>query len=89
MSRLRPVSGVLADGVAGQRRWAGLGVTLTKSAKLKAALGVVLPKAKKGWPPGVFIMDDGSGVCLLGGVDGGCTGEDLLTCSAGEGDDAR
>lgn len=80
--------GVFVAGVPGHRFWAGLGVTLQKSAKLKAAVGV--PKAKSGLP-GVLIMDEeGKGVCLLGGVVGGCiSGDDLLARIAGEGDDAR
>ena len=53
---------------------AGLGVTLIKSLKLKVVLGVLgPPKPKKPLPvvPGVM-WDDGRGVDLQGGVEGGC-----------------
>jgi hypothetical protein len=42
------------------------------SAKLRFAEGVLRPKPEKGAPPppGVDIMDDGSGVDFGGGVDG-------------------
>lgn len=69
----RAVAGVLpAAGVRCHCACAGLGVTLTKSAKLKFVLGVCGPKPKKPLPvvPGV-ICDEGRGVDLHGGVDGG------------------
>ena len=49
-------------------------MTFTKSAKLKFVPGVFGPKPKKPEPPmpGV-ICDEGRGVDLHGGVDGGCT----------------
>lgn len=75
-------------GVFDQCFWAGLGVTLQNSARLKALLGV--PKLKNACVPGVVIIEDGRGVALLGGVDGGAmTGDDLVTCIAGDGDAAR
>ena len=44
---------------------------LTKSAKLKFCEGVLMPKPSRLLaPPGVDIMDDGRGVCFVGGVDG-------------------
>ena len=47
-------------------------MTLTKSEKLKLVFGVVGPKPNKALPlmPGV-ICDDGNGVDLQGGVEGG------------------
>lgn len=68
----RAAAGVLpAPGVRVQCPCAGLGVTLTKSAKLKVVPGVVGAKFMKPAPlvPGV-ICDDGRGVDLLGGVEG-------------------
>ena len=68
----RAAAGVLAvPGVRVHGPCAGLGVTLTKSAKLKLVPGVVGPKPKKPAPfvPGV-ICDDGKGVDLHGGVVG-------------------
>lgn len=54
-----------------QLTWAGLGVTLQKSAKLKLLEGVLSAKPKRPLlPPGVCIIDDGRGVVLDGGVDG-------------------
>lgn len=44
---------------------------LRKSAKFKLALGVCRPNPKLDPPPGVPIIDDGSGVDLDGGVEGG------------------
>lgn len=72
--RLAPlVAGVLpARGVRANAPCAGLGVTLTKSAKLKLVPGVFGPKPIQFEPfmPGVM-CDDGSGVDLHGGVEGG------------------
>ena len=62
----RAAAGVLpAIGVLVQCPCAGLGVTLTKSAKLKFVPGVFGPKPRKPFPlvPGV-ICDEGSGVDL-------------------------
>ena len=59
--------------VAGVRRkapCAGLGVTLQKSAKLKLLEGV-LGKPNRPVLPGVFMMEEGKGVALKGGVEGG------------------
>jgi hypothetical protein len=70
--RLVPVAGVLpAAGVRLKTPCAGLGVTLTKSAKLKLVPGVLAPNASQFEPfmPGVM-CEDGSGVDLDGGVDG-------------------
>lgn len=61
------------------------------SAKLRLAEGVLRPKPGKGAPPppGVDIIDDGSGVDLGGGVVGAYTrGLDELGC-AGDGEVAR
>lgn len=73
LSRLRAeltARGVLAvAGVFGHCAWAGLGVTLQKSAKLKLLEGV-LGNPKRPVLPGVFMMEDGRGVDLGGGVDG-------------------
>lgn len=69
----RAAAGVLpATGVRDQGPCAGLGVTLTKSAKLKLVPGVFGPKPRKPAPlvPGVM-CDDGRGVDLQGGVEGG------------------
>ena len=72
--RLVAVPGVLpATGVRVHCGCAGLGVTLTKSEKLKFVFGVVgPPKPKSILPlvPGVM-CDEGSGVDLQGGVEGG------------------
>ena len=71
----RVVAGVLpAIGVRAHAACAGLGVTLTKSAKLKMVPGVVGPNPMKpaSLVPGVM-CDDGKGVDLHGGVVGGCT----------------
>lgn len=63
-----------ASGVREKLPCAGDGVTFTKSAKLKLTLPGVLgaPKPMKPAPekPGVM-CDDGSGVALEGGVEGG------------------
>lgn len=70
-----------------QGRWAGLGVTLTKSAKLNCCPGV--PKLGKAPPPGVGV-NDGKAAYWLGGVDGGksrvCA---LVLILAGVGEFAR
>lgn len=68
----RAALGVLAvPGVLAQLPCAGLGVTLQKSAKLKFCEGVWNPKPNTPLvPPGVDIMDEGSGVVLEGGVEG-------------------
>lgn len=51
--------------------WAGLGDMLRKSAKLTLVEGVCRPNdGKDPPPPGVDIMDDGSGVDFGGGVEG-------------------
>lgn len=56
-------SGVFAvAGVLGHCGWAGLGVTLQKSAKLKLFEGVLGRPNKLFELPGVFMMDDGRGV---------------------------
>lgn len=70
---------LLAMGVRLQDTCAGLGETLTKSAKLKFVPGVFGPKPKKEPPfmPGVM-CDDGRGVDLQGGVEGGCITAALL-----------
>lgn len=68
-----PVAGVLpAAGVRANAPCAGLGVTLTKSAKLKLVPGVLGPKPIQFEPfmPGVM-CDEGRGVDLQGGVEGG------------------
>lgn len=64
--------GVFAvPGVLGQLPCAGLGVTLQKSEKLKFCDGVLNPNPKSPLvPPGVDIIDDGSGVVFDGGVEG-------------------
>ncbi|KAG9967169.1 hypothetical protein KCU61_g610, partial [Aureobasidium melanogenum] len=63
--------GLLLDA---QLTWAGLGVTLQKSAKLKLLEGVLSANPKRPLlPPGVCIIDDGRGVVLDGGVDGAMT----------------
>ena len=86
------VAGVLpATGVRENDRCAGLGVTFTKSAKLKLAVpGVFGPKPRKPAPPmpGV-ICDDGSGVDLCGGVEGGWTTVLVFRLFAGVGDVER
>ena len=82
-------SGVFAAvGVRDQGPCPGLGVTLTKSAKLKPAHGVLRSKPRKARPPGVDIMDEGSGVCFVGRVEGGNIGV-LVTRIAGDGEAAR
>lgn len=82
--------GVLA--MAGVRHpnapWAGLGVTLTKSAKLKFWFGVLRPYPN-GAAPGVVITDDGKTPGLEGGVVGGKMIRDLIAALAGEGEVAR
>lgn len=83
------VIGVFAIlGVFGQCPWAGLGVTLQKSAKLKFVDGVLGWKPNSPVPPGVDIMDDGRGVALDGGVDGACILV-LVVAAAGVGEVAR
>ena len=70
---------------------AGLGVTLTKSAKLKLVPGVCGPKVSRLAPlvPGVM-CDEGSGVDLHGGVDGGGgSGVLAVRWSAADGELAR
>jgi len=58
-------------GVRENEPCAGLGVTLTKSAKLKFVPGVLGPKPKPAPPmPGVM-CEEGKGVALAGGVVGG------------------
>ena len=86
-----PVAGVLpATGVRVNAPCAGLGVTLTKSAKLKLVPGVLGPKPIQFDPfmPGV-ICDDGSGVDLHGGVEGGWMLVLPTPFIAGEGEVAR
>lgn len=77
-------------GVLGHAVCAGLGVMFTKSEKSNICEGVwgfpyngVRPP-----PPGVVIMEDGSAMCLGGGVEGACIRprDPNLT---GEGDVAR
>lgn len=83
---VRPATGVRDHGAC-----AGLGVTLTKSAKLKLVVpGVFGPKARKPAPfmPGVM-CEDGSGVALLGGVEGAWTTILLARPLAGDGEVAR
>lgn len=65
------VAGVLPAPGVRHGACAGLGVTLTKSAKLKFVPGVFGPNPKNPAPlvPGV-ICEDGSGVDFAGGVDG-------------------
>lgn len=63
-------------------------MTLQKSAKLKLFDGVFGMKPKRPVPPGVDIIDEGSGVALDGGVDGACT-RVLLLAFAGVGEAAR
>lgn len=70
---------------------AGLGVKVTKSPKLKVVPGVLGPNPRKPLPvvPGV-ICDEGSGVDLQGGVEGGwmtVLARDAFT--AGDGEVAR
>jgi len=83
---VRPAIGVRVQGPC-----VGLGVTLTKSAKLKFAVpGVLGPNPRKPAPFVLGVMcDDGSGVDLHGGVDGGCTTVLAPPASASEGDVAR
>jgi len=83
----RASRGVL-PGVFGHVPCAGLGVMLTKSAKLNAVDGVVGAKPGKYWSPGVDIIEDGRGVCFDGGVEGGYISV-LDMRIAGEGDAAR
>ena len=63
--------------------WAGLGVMLTKSAKLNWP-GVLKPPI-----PGVDIMDEGRAGFLEGGVDGAYIWDALGPGFAGDGDVAR
>lgn len=82
---------LLATGVRAHGPCAGLGVTLIKSEKQKLVPGVVGPNPRKPLPvvPGV-ICEDGSGVDLQGGVEGGWM---MVLASAGpfagEGEVAR
>jgi hypothetical protein len=64
--------GVLpATGVRFHGPCAGLGLQLTKSAKLKFMPGVLGPKPKNPFPPVPGVMwDEGRGVDLHGGVEG-------------------
>lgn len=63
---------------------------LTKSAKLKLVPGVFGPKPKKPAPPIPGVMcDDGSGVDLHGGVEGGWTMGLETRPAAGDGEVAR
>lgn len=88
----RAAAGVLpATGVLANDPCAGLGVTFTKSAKLKLVVpGVFGPKPRKPAPlmPGVM-CDDGNGVDLHGGVDGGWTTVLVCCIFAVDGDVAR
>ncbi|KAI4120509.1 MAG: hypothetical protein LQ347_007083, partial [Umbilicaria vellea] len=68
---------------------AGLGVTLTKSAKLNCWPGVLKPAMNPPPVPGVVIMDEGSARWLEGGVEGGKIRAWLLLGLAGEGEVAR
>ena len=89
--RLAEAPGVrLATGVLVHGPWAGEGVTLTKSAKLKFVPGVVGSKPKKPFPlvPGVM-WEDGSGVDLQGGVVGGFRTLGLAWAWPAEGEVAR
>jgi hypothetical protein len=88
----RAAAGVLAPaGVRDQDAptWAGDGVILRNSAKLRFADGVWRPNPGKGPPPGVDIMDDGNGVAFGGGVDGASMRGFVEPAWAGEGDAAR
>lgn len=74
----RAASGVfVGPGVRAQApaTCAGLGVMLRKSAKLRLVPGVARPNAGNAapLPPGVDIIEDGSGVDFVGGVEGGIT----------------
>jgi hypothetical protein len=85
------VAGVLAAPGVRHGACAGLGVTLTKSAKLKLVPGVLGPKPRKPAPlvPGVM-CEDGSGVDLAGGVDGAWIAGLTVCCPlAGLGEVAR
>ena len=63
---------------------------MQKSEKLKFCDGVVKPNPNRPLvPPGVDIIDDGSGVVLDGGVEGGMTRVLLVPKFAGVGDVAR
>jgi hypothetical protein len=84
-----PGPGVLVQAPA---IWAGLGVMLRNSEKLRLAPGVLRPKPAKGAPPppGVDIMDEGKGVDFGGGVEGATIRGVLeLAWAAGEGEVAR
>lgn len=89
----RAATGVLpATGVRFQDEltWAGLGDMLRKSAKLRLVEGVCKPKpGKAAPPPGVDIIEDGSGVDLGGGVDGASIRGFESPWRAGEGEAAR
>ena len=70
----RAVTGVLPAIGVRFHDWltcAGLGDMLRKSAKFRLALGVCRPKPKLSPPPGVDMCEDGRGVDLDGGVEGG------------------
>jgi hypothetical protein len=84
-------SGVLAGpGVRLNAPCAGLGVTLQKSAKLNAWPGVLKPLNRLWLPPGVLIIDDGSGAGFDGGVDGAMARFDApFIAAAGDGEVAR
>lgn len=89
----RAVAGVLAvtvPGVLVHAPCAGLGVTLTNSAKLKAVLGVLGPLAPhNNCVPGVCIIpEEGRGVPFAGGV-AGAKDSVLLKGMPGEGDIAN
>lgn len=89
--RAPPVAGVLpASGVRLNAPCAGLGVTLTKSAKLKLVPGVLGPKPIQFEPfiPGVM-WDEGRGVDLQGGVEGAWTVVFAAPFMAGDGEVAR
>ena len=68
-------------------KFAGLGVTLTKSAKLNGCPGVLNP-AMKPPAPGVDIIEDGRTCVFDGGVEGAKT-LDFAPGFAGDGDVAR
>lgn len=69
---------------------AGLGDMFKNSAKFRFAPGVARPKPGKGPPPpGVDIIDEGSGVCFGGGVEGASIWGFVDPGRAGVGDVAR
>ena len=57
---------------------------MQKSAKLKLFAGVLGRPKRLFDPPGVFMIEDGSGVAFDGGVEGGCMVLRDPWCGVGE-----